>query len=114
MPELKTIHICTKESLRAGLEDFPVTECNVCGHKTVYADWVGSLCDMCGSDMSWDYLSDNMRSIRIQTGLTRTQIAEKLGYTRATVKNYEFTKVTDAYWVKFKAFIRDFYKNKSL
>ena len=112
MKELNVIHVCTKDSLRAGLEDFPVTKCDVCEHTSVYADWVGSVCDTCGADTAWDNLPDYMRSIREQSGLTRKEIAEKLGYQSSTVKNYEFTRVTETYWVKFKAFIADFYREK--
>ena len=110
MKELNVVHASTTDSFRAGLEDFPVTECDVCGHKSVHADWVGSVCDTCGADTAWDNLPDYIREIRKKTGLTRKQIAEKLGYKHSTVKNYEFTKVTGIYWVKFKCFINDFYK----
>jgi len=104
------MHVCTTQSLRAGLEHIAPTECRICEHKTVYTSCVGVECDTCGADFSHDNLPDLMRQIRQQTGLSRQEIAKELGYKPSTVKKYEWTRTSDVYWVKFRAFILQFYK----
>jgi len=103
------MHICTTKSLRAGLEDIPPIECPICKHVTMYSSWVSLECDTCGADTGY-YLSDDLRHIRERTGMTRKQIAKELGYSQATVKNYEWTKTSQVYLNKFKRFIEEFYK----
>ena len=71
--------------------------------------WVGAECDTCGADMADENTPDFMKNIRIKTGLTRRQIGKKLGYQYSTVKRYEYVEVSQVYWDRFIAFIREFY-----
>jgi hypothetical protein len=105
------MHICTTNSLRAGI-DIPPMDCPVCGHKTMFASWASNECDTCGADTGCENLPDYMRTIRNKTGLTRRQIANELGYKYSTVKKYEWCRTSSVYWVKFQVFIKEFYKDK--
>ena len=103
------MHICTKKSFRAGIDTAPLV-CRVCQHKTLFTSWTGMQCDTCGADSEYEYLPDYMRTIRENTGLTRRQISDKLGYKYSTVKKYEWCRTSSIYWKKFKIFIEDFYR----
>lgn len=104
---IKGFHICTDKTMRAGI-DLPPMICGFCGKKTFYPGWVSIHCDTCGAD-SERYRSDNCRIVRESMGLTRNQVAKALGYTRKTVKKYEWCDPSNIYWYKFKAFVADFY-----
>ena len=101
------IHICTTQSLRAGIDQTPML-CPWCNHKTMFASWVSLECDTCGAD-SESYASDCARRMRIKTGLTRKQIAEKAGLQPSTIKKYEWCNPSERYWNWFKVFVREFY-----
>lgn len=108
---MSNIKICTTNSLRAGI-DLPPMECPYCKHETLYPDWVSFRCDTCGNDVE-HYTCDNIRNIRQQMNVTRAQIADALGYSKHTVKKYEFNNPSESYWRKFKLYVRKFYKNKN-
>lgn len=107
--ELAISHICTTDSLRAGIEQ-EAAECFVCGRKTMFMDWCGCRCDTCGADTAWDNdLAGFIRSIRKITGLSRTEIAEKANLKPSTIKRYEWCWPSKKYYEWFKTFIKSFY-----
>ena len=94
------IHICTTDSF---FVDAPIieTKCLVCGEIcNAEIGWIGERCSACGSVYSPfdDYASDIVRKRREKLGLTRRQIADKLGYKRTTIKNYEWVKPSKKYY----------------
>lgn len=108
MTAVNTVHICTTQSLRAGI-DLPPLECDVCEQMTCYIDWCGTSCDTCGAmDAGETYLSDYIREIRIRTGLSRKEIAVKAGLKPSTIKKYEWVHPSEKYHIWFKAFIKKF------
>ncbi len=104
------IHISTTKTFEQGV-DVPAFTCNFCKHKQMFSGYLGSNCHVCGNSTEYEYICDRIRIMREKTGLSRTEIAAKLGYTRATIKNYEWTKTSKVYIKKFKKFILEFYKS---
>lgn len=102
-------HISTTKIFRLGI---PPNVCPICEHKTLYNGWNGSDCDTCGADTSHDYLPDYIRHIREATKLSRKEIAEKFGVKPSTIKSYEWKQPSKKYYVWFKKFIKQFYKEK--
>jgi hypothetical protein len=106
------IHICTTESLRAGIES-EAFECFMCGKNTMFMDWVGAKCDTCQADTSWeDNAAGLVRSVRKSTGLTRNDIAEKSGLKSSTIKSYEWKSPSNRYYQWFRRFIQEFYSKR--
>jgi hypothetical protein len=102
------MHICTTQSLRAGIDIEPML-CGFCNHKTLFTSWVGAECDTCGADYGYQSLPGIVRSIREHTGLTRRQIADELGYKYETIKTYEFVKCSYVYRDKISKFVTKLY-----
>ena len=102
------MHICTINSFRAGIDEPPI-KCFVCGHKTMFMDWVGFVCDTCGADTAREGQGGFMRAIREKTGMTRKQFAERIGYKQSTIKSYEWNHPSKKYYDNFNEFIRGFY-----
>ena len=105
---MNRIHISTNKTHRAGIDYSPI-DCSVCLKNTLYIGWVSLHCETCGYD-SDQYTSTNILNIRRQTGLTRKQIAKELGYSKNTVKNYEFNHPSKVYFNKFNSYIAEFYE----
>ena len=103
------MHICTTESLRAGIDE-PPRECFICGKETLFMDWCGLNCDTCGADTAWENdLAGFVRSIRTHSGLTRREIAVKAGLKPGTIKAYEWKWPSRKYRDWLAGFIREFY-----
>ncbi len=107
---MSDLKICTTKSLRAGI-DLPPMVCSYCKHETLYPDWVSARCDTCGYDVE-HYTCDNIRIIRQKMNVTRVQIADALGYSKHTVKKYEFNDPSNSYWHKFKLYVEKHYNNQ--
>lgn len=104
------LHVCTTESLRAGIDE-PAMECMVCGHKTMYLDWVGCKCDTCQADTTWEGdRAGFVRTIRQHTKMTRKAIALMAGLKVGTIKSYEWKQPSKKYYGWLCVFIKDFYK----
>lgn len=91
-------HICTTDSLMAGA---PIMEmwCPICTNTAPNElGYIGMRCSVCGavSNME-DTWPDIVRMRRQKLALSRKQIGVLLGYTRATVKHYEFVRCTKPY-----------------
>ena len=113
MKETLNIHICTTDSLRAGIDSESMT-CFMCGHKTAHLDWVGIMCDTCGADTSWDFDTAGLiRSVRKRTRLSRKEIASLAGLKRETIKSYEWNGPSQKYYEWFKKFIKGYYDEKT-
>ena len=103
-------HICTTNSLRAGINQ-PPFNCCVCDKQTMFVDWVGSKCDTCGADTAWEEnLAGFVRSIRQRTKLTRKEIAQAAGLKPSTIKSYEWKHPSRKYYDWFRGFIKEFYE----
>lgn len=104
-----TMHICTRESFRAGINEPPMNWF-VCGKKTMYSDWVGASCDTCGADTAWEGdTAGFVRTIRERTKLSRKQIALRSGYKQSTIKSYEWKRPSQRYIKWLMMFIKGFY-----
>jgi hypothetical protein len=104
------IHICTFDSLAAGLEDLDfVDECRIC-LKTAkqQTSWVALRCIACGHQYSFDEGTRGIvTSQRRMLKLTRRQLGEKIGYKPSTIKKYEWTWPTKAYREKLNDLVRE-------
>ena len=85
-----SVHICTTKSLYAGAIDIKGA-CMVCGREDVHlrCGYVGTLCTVCGYDWESEFPSGTVRQRREYLGLTRREMAERMGLAAATIKNYE-------------------------
>ncbi len=99
-------HVCTTESLRAGI-DSPPMECPYCGKKTLLILWPSLNCTTCGYDSEYRNPIKTMREI---TGLSRKDIALRTGLKASTIKKYEWCETSEKYLKWFKCFIREWYK----
>ena len=85
-----SISICTTENLYAGAIEVR-GDCMICGRKNVPLKfgYVGVLCTVCGYDWESEFPSGTVRQRREYLGLTRAEMAEKIGLAKATIKHYE-------------------------
>lgn len=91
----------------------PPIICKWCDQKTLYLGRPHASCDTCYAELD-QHTVTNILIVRMNTGMSRKQIAEKLGYSKNTVKNYEFNKPSEIYIEKFISFITEFYKLKDV
>lgn len=96
-------HICTNESYLAGGIDVGESECQICcrtGKQT--ATFVGCYCHVCKKINSAEWAGQIARERRLILGLTKKQIAEKLGISKHTVHGYEWKKCPIEYLDRLK------------
>ncbi len=110
---MSELHICTNESLRAGMEDFPPSECNLCEHETMFVDWCGMMCHTCGADVEMGFQSSIVVA-RNRLYISRRQFAELTGYKYSTIKKYDFCGGSKPYYDKAKEVIKKLYSDSSL
>lgn len=89
-------------------------KCACCTFRTKqYIGFLGPQCSKCGfqhfDDLTWP---DIVRERRRKMKLTRRQMGERTGYSRATVKRYEYVRCTDAYIQATEKLIRGQYRGK--
>lgn len=104
------IHVCTFDSLAAGLEDLDfVDECPICLETaTQQTSWVSFRCTACKRSYSYDGgFRLIVSSQRVMLKLTRRQLGEKIGYAPSTIKKYEWTWPTKAYRERLNALVRE-------
>ena len=102
-----SIHICTTESLQAGV-DMPPTICPFCRHKSLYAGWVGQDCRTCGASFS-DHMGFTVRSVREGMKMTRREMAGHAGLRPSTIKHYEWIWPSRRYFDWLKGFAEAHY-----
>ena len=85
-----SLSICGTEALYAGSVEGS-GNCMICGRENVVLKYgyVGTLCTCCGKDWSVDFPSGTVRRRREYLGLTRREMAERVGLAPATIKHYE-------------------------
>lgn len=111
----KNVHICTIQSLAAGVPQQKGLKCPFCHHKGgVIMCWTGLYCGTCGFDGSWGGdLAGQVRSIREHTGLTRKEIAQRASLQPSTIKKYEWCWPSRHYYHWFINFIRHHYHEET-
>lgn len=96
---MSDIHICTTDSLMAGAIECPPSECPICLQITIQdLGYIGSRCRNCGriwcSEMSRGSLTEKRREY---LGLTRREVAARLGLKTATIRTYETSRCSESY-----------------
>ena len=83
-----SIHICTTESLQAGV-DIPPSVCPFCKQRTLYAGWVSQDCRTCGASFCGEL---NYTVMRVRDGMkmSRKELAGHAGLKPSTIKRYEW------------------------
>ena len=104
-----TTHICTTDSLSAGV-DIPPSECPFCKKETLIATWVDSACSTCGFDTG-RYAGENAMVVRQNMGFSRSHFADRIGYSKHTIKTYEWGDPSEIYMDAFRKFVHGFYKH---
>ncbi len=101
-------HVCTTESLYAGAIEGS-GDCMICGRANVILKYgyVGTLCTFCGQDWSVDFPSGTVRRRRESLGLTRREMAERMGLAVATIKHYENIWPSRPYFEKTLEMVRE-------
>jgi len=90
-------------------------KCWCCGKEAIHRiGWVAMECSNCKMEYSLDdYAGDLVKRMRNELGLTRPQMAGLTGYSKHTIKKYEFGYCTMAYYKKMqKIFIQNIPKDK--
>ena len=90
------LHICTTDSLAAGLEDIPPFECILCGQPTMIATWCGPYCRTCGAQVDGG-VGYSIGIARRKMGLTRKQWADMMGVKPKTVSVYDHSQPSKRY-----------------
>jgi len=92
------IHIATSDSYMAGAIPMRFT-CPVCLSETDgELGWIDARCGDCGALSSTDSPNRTVRLRRERLGLTRDEMAGKLGIKRSTVTRYEARWPSRRYW----------------
>ena len=103
-----SIHICTDESLRAGIDEPPM-ECSFCGHQTLYIGWVDMTCTTCGAQSCDGDIRYTIQAVRHRMRFSRRELATEAGLSPKTLKNYEWCWPSKRYWEWLKGYTRRFY-----
>jgi len=102
------LHICTTDSLAAGLEDIPPSECLLCGRVTMIATWCGPICKTCGAEPEAG-ASRSIARARRKTHLTRKEWAQVMGVKPKTVSVYDHDRPSKAYIERATQVIKQFF-----
>lgn len=107
---MSLVHICTSESLSAGMESIPAQDCSLCGHKTLNFDYCGATCWTCGLDIGVP-AHRNIKRARENLFITRRQFAALTNYAYSTVKKYDFCGGSQPYLEKSFEVLKCLYSN---
>lgn len=94
------MHICTEESFLINAPEI-IIKCCICNKKCKSRiGWLGEKCSNCDSVYNpFDItIPDIVRKRRELLGLTRKQMGELTGYSKYTIKQYEFVRCSKAYY----------------
>ncbi len=84
--------------------------CPIClkKDKNTMVTWVGIKCSNCNYMLSLDeWRGEIARVQRNYLKLTRKQLGEKLGYSKNTIRQYEWVKCPDRYWNKLQELMKN-------
>ena len=95
------MNILTKVALMADATKF-IGFCPVCcKHKQpITVGWRECYCNGCGNYFSPETLNETVKKRRELLGLSRQEMAIKMGLTEATISNYENDWPSKKYWVE--------------
>ena len=105
------VHICTDETFLVDCLKYKST-CLICNHESILRiGWVGEKCDLCGSviDPSEITIPDIVKLRRNKMGLNRPDMAKLIGYSKHTIKKYEFTSCSMKYYNLTTKLITEYY-----
>jgi len=83
-------------------------KCWFCGKEAMHRiGWVAMECSNCKMEYSLDDdAGDLVKRMRNELNLTRPQMAELTGYSKHTIKKYEFGYCTEPYYKKVRKLFR--------
>ena len=109
------IHISTPSSF--DIEDIDPLEgkCLICCQKTlIQPQWTGYRCLSCGSTWDMPWIGHISRKRRELLKLTRAEMANLTGYSKNTIKTYEWSSCSMKYFVKTKEIMIDKYNGVAI
>ena len=107
---MQGIHICTHDSLAAGIEQPEKMPCPICTEKMLVT-WVDIVCRNCGFNSEFD-TSHAVRALRSRAKIKRSVFAQEMGVKPKTVSVYEHAPMPKKYWEKAKQYFIDYYQKQ--
>lgn len=106
-------HICTEESFLINASKIK-SKCFICLHISyLRIGWVGEKCDICDSCIDpFDIcISDIVKLRREKMGLSRKEMSKLTGYSKSTIKRYEYVHCSENYYKLTGRLIKKHFKN---